>query len=91
MLINPNLTAEQVAQMPSGEKLELLRRHPLQAVMFFERRLDSFQRNVIMGKDKPLGTVKDYWMRIEFQMRGSPHVHSFWWIEGAPKVDTVEG
>ena len=44
-----------------------------------------------MGKDKPLGTVKDYWMRIEFQMRGNPHVHSFWWIEGAPKVDTVEG
>ena len=44
-----------------------------------------------MGKDKPLGTLKDYWMRIEFQMRGSPHVHSFWWIEGAPKADTVEG
>ena len=38
-----------------------------------------------------MGTVKDYWMRTEFQMRGSPHVHSFWWIEGAPKADTVEG
>ena len=24
-------------------------------------------------------------------MRGSPHVHSFQWINGAPKVDTVEG
>ncbi len=24
-------------------------------------------------------------------MRGSPYVHSFWWIEGAPNVDTVEG
>jgi len=44
-----------------------------------------------MGKDKALGKVKDYWMRIEFQMRGSPHVHSFWWIDGAPNVDTVEG
>ena len=91
MLIKPTLTSDAVAQMSPGEKLELLRRHPLEAVMFFERRLDSFQKNVIMGKDKPLGTVKDYWMRIEFQMRGSPHVHSFWWIEGAPKVDTVEG
>ena len=91
MLINPTLTADTVAQMSAGDKLELLRRHPLEAVMFFERRLDSFQRNVIMGKDKPLGNVKDYWMRIEFQMRGSPHVHSLWWIEGAPKLDTVEG
>ena len=44
-----------------------------------------------MGKDKPLGSVIDYWMRIEFQMRGSPHVHSFLWIDGAPKVSTVEG
>ncbi len=41
-LINPNLTPEAIAQMPSGEKLELLRRHSLETVMFFERRLDSF-------------------------------------------------
>ncbi len=91
MLINPTLTEEAVAQMSSADRLELLRRHPLQAVMFFERRLDSFQKNVIMGQEKPLGTIKDYWMRIEFQMRGSPHVHSFWWVEGAPKLDTIEG
>jgi len=32
-----------------------------------------------------------YWMRIEFQVRGSPHAHLFWWIKGAPKVDIVEG
>lgn len=44
-----------------------------------------------LGQEKPLGIVKDYWMRIKFQMRGCPHVHSFWWIEGAPKVDTVQG
>ena len=91
MLINRTLTADMVAQLSSGEKLELLKRHPLQAVMFFEHRLDSFLKNVIMGQEKPLGIVKDYWMRIKFQMRGCPHVHSFWWIEGAPKVDTVQG
>ena len=91
MLINPTLTPESVALLSSGEKLELLKRHPLEAVMFFERRLDSFIKNVIMSSDKPLGTVKDYWIRVEFQMRGSPHVHSFWWIEGAPQVETVEG
>ena len=90
-LINPTLTPETVTQLPSGEKLELLRRHPLEAVMFVERRLDSFIKNVINGPNKPIGNVNDHWMRTEFQMRGSPHVHSFWWIESAPKVDTVEG
>ena len=91
MQVAPGHTAEAVEQLSAGEKLELLKRHHLEVVMFFERRLDSFLKNVIMGQDKPLGTVKDHWMRIEFQMRGSPHVHSFWWIEDVPKIDTVEG
>ena len=90
-LINNNLTNEEISQMTSCQKLELLRHHPLHAVMFFERRLDSFINNIIKGSSKPLGNVNDYWLRIEFQMRGSPHVHSFWWIDGAPNLDSVEG
>ena len=54
-------------------------------------RLDSFINNIIKGSSKPLGNVNDYWLQIEFQMRGSPHVHSFWWIDGAPNLDSVEG
>ena len=80
MLIAPDHTAEAVEKLTAGEKLELLKRHPLQAVMFFECGLDSFLKNVINGQAKPLGTVKGHWMRIEFQMTGSPHVHAFWWI-----------
>ena len=90
-LIDNNLTNEEISQMTSCQKLELLRRHPLHAVMFVERRLDSFINNIIKGSSKPLGNVNDYWLRIEFQMRGSPHVHSFWWIDGAPNLDSVEG
>ena len=90
-LVDPNLSIEQIVQMTSSQKLALLRKHPLHAVMFFERRLDSFIKNVIMSNEQPLGVVKDHWMRIDFQMRGSPHVHSFWWIAGEPNVDTIEG
>ena len=39
ILINPTLTPDTVAQLSSGEKLELLRRHPLHAVMFFEHQV----------------------------------------------------
>ena len=60
MLVDPSLNLERIAQMPSSTKLEILRRHPIQVVMFFEHRLDSFLTNVIMGKIKPLGNVKDY-------------------------------
>ena len=87
MLIDPTVNVE---SMISSEKFEILRRHPVEAVMFFKRRLDCFISNIIMGKAKPLSDVKDYWIRIGFQIK-SPHVHSFWWIDGAPNVDTIEG
>ena len=33
----------------------------------------------------------DYFWRVEFQLRGSPHVHSLWWVKNAPDLQTVEG
>ena len=42
-----------------------------------------FQEIVLVG---PLGKTKYYALRIEFQERGSPHVHAFIWILDAPKI-----
>ena len=36
--------------------------------------------------DGPLGKTKYYALQVEFQERGSPHVHAFIWILNAPKV-----
>lgn len=42
--------------------------------------------NSVLGSDHhPIGIVKDFFHRIEFQQRGSPHVHMIIWIENAPK------
>ena len=42
--------------------------------------------------DGPLGKVKYHAIRIEFQVRGSPHVHSLLWIIDAPVLspDTLD-
>ena len=45
--------------------------------LHFERRWRALYRFVIKGPLKPLGIVKDYFARIEFQARGSPHLHMF--------------
>ncbi|KAG5683289.1 hypothetical protein PVAND_012577 [Polypedilum vanderplanki] len=37
------------------------------------------------------GKVIDYWWRIEFQKRGSPHLHLVVWIENPPSFETPEG
>ena len=46
---------------------------------------------MIKGTGQPIGEVLDFFWRIEFQLRGSPHVHSMWWIKDAPNLDTATG
>ena len=43
----------------------------------------SFKEIVLDG---PLGKVKYYVIRVKFQFRGSPHIHSFLWIVNAPVI-----
>ncbi|KAK3918328.1 Kinesin-like protein KIN-12C [Frankliniella fusca] len=52
----------------------------------------SFQDLLLVGLQiyiqevlEPKYKVIDYWYRIEYQHRGSPHVHGLFWFEGAPK------
>ena len=32
----------------------------------------------------PLGKIKDWFYRVEYQQRGSPHIHMLIWLENAP-------
>ena len=45
-----------------------------------------FLKEVIMLYANPIGKVKYYFYRVEFQMRGSPHTHCLFWIEDASKL-----
>ncbi len=40
-----------------------------------------------MSPSHPIGKTVDYFYRVEFQQRGSPHVHCLFWIENAPRID----
>ena len=48
----------------------------------FQYRVEAFFKEIIV--DGPLGKVIYYAIRVEFQVRGSPHIHSFLWILNAP-------
>ena len=47
----------------------------------FQYKIEVFFKEIIL--DGPLGKTKYYAIRIEFQERGSPHVHSIIWIFNA--------
>ena len=37
-----------------------------------------------MNELAPVGKMKDWFYRVEYQQRGSPHIHMLIWLEGAP-------
>jgi len=39
-----------------------------------------------MQKQSPLGKVNHYVIKVEFQFRGSPHIHAFIWINNPPQL-----
>ena len=83
---------EDVAALSFDEKSNWLRRNPVTAARHFQYRLNSFFRDVLKSKAKPLGEIVDYAIRVEFQSRGSPHAHCVLWVKDAPKygVDSDE-
>ncbi|VDI59074.1 Hypothetical predicted protein [Mytilus galloprovincialis] len=72
------------------EKCKILRCNPVTAARMFDHRFHLFLKTVIMSDAHPIGKVKDYFYRVEFQQRGSPHTHCLFWIEDAPKFEEDE-
>ena len=82
---------EDIELYPKQFKTKLMNRNPILTARHFSRRFNSFVDNVMLSSHKPLGTITQYFWRVEFQARGSPHIHSLWWVEGAPDMETEEG
>ncbi|KAF2889225.1 hypothetical protein ILUMI_16948 [Ignelater luminosus] len=59
--------------------------YPLEMVKTFYRRLAAFSTEFLHKKNDVFGEVEDYWMRIEYQNRGSLHARGLVWC----KLDTV--
>ena len=67
-----------------------MRADPLLTATHFERRFKALFQHVINGPDLPLGEVTDHFIRVEFQNRGSPHYHMFFWIANVTRTVTTE-
>lgn len=66
-------------EMPYTERVAALRDHPVLAARAFKSRLENTVKYIWQGKTKPIGDVIDFWIRLEFQNRGSLHAHIILW------------
>ncbi|XP_061170324.1 uncharacterized protein LOC133179634 [Saccostrea echinata] len=78
-------TDEEIDNMSWFEKSKLVQKDPITCTRYFDHRFRMFMNLVLRSDHHPIGFVKDFFYRIEFQQRGSPHVHMIVWIENAPK------
>ena len=71
-----NITDEEIDNLSYNEKCSLLNLNPVIVAKHFQHRVETFFKDVLLSNVKPIGKIVYYALRIEFQMRGSPHLHS---------------
>lgn len=54
-----------------------VKQDPLMTAIHFDRKWRALFKYVLKGSSKPLGEINDHFIRVEFQARGSPHLHLF--------------
>ena len=69
------------------EKTRLVQKDPVTCSRYFDHRVQEFLNTVLKNEIEPIGKVLDFFYRVEFQQRGSPHIHMLIWIENAPKLE----
>ena len=84
------LSRTDVIKMCIQGKRHYLCQNPLTGVCMFQHRLESFFSQYLLSSVHPLGHITDYVIKVEFQMRGSPHGHCLLWVKDAPKLIRIQ-
>ncbi|CAF1458321.1 unnamed protein product [Rotaria sp. Silwood1] len=88
VLENKVITLEEADNMSYEKKCDLIRKDPVTCVRYFEHRVKCLWE-ILSAPSGPFQgyELEDKYVRIEFQARGSPHVHALIWLKNAPKYD----
>ena len=68
-------------------RCNLLNQNPVLTARHFQYRVEVFFKEVQLHKNCCLGKIDNYVIKVEFQFRGSPHVHCFLWLSSAPVLN----
>ena len=77
---NRIITEQEVTQMSKAERNKIIKKYPIDVV----NHLDALFRHIILGLKKKMSLgqyhIEDYFYRVEFQQRGSAHIHCLFWL-----------
>lgn len=78
------ITDDQINELSYFERCQYLNLNPVLLARHFQYRVEVFFKEIVVNGQ--LGKVSYQAVRVEFQLRGSPHIHSFLWILNAPSL-----
>ena len=79
------LPQKDILKMNTANRSRYLHQNPITDVQMFQHRVEAFFSEYLLSDTHPLGHITDYVIKIEFQMRGSPHAHCLLWAKDAQK------
>jgi len=82
-----SITEMEASNLSYTEKADLIRKDPVTCMRHFDHRFKTFFKTVLESKQGIFSKNKltDYFTRLEFQARGSPHSHGLYWLENSPE------
>eukprot|EP01083_Nonionella_stella_P121367 364610_1 len=80
-VLMPDLSDDEISKLSRDDRKDMLNKDPVAAARHFAWRVEQFLKILLDDEICLLGgVVGDYIAKIEFQMRGSPHLHVILWM-----------
>ena len=84
LIDHKNYSEEELNNLTWDDRCRLIQSDPVTCARHFDYQFNTFLKDVLTSELAPVGKVKDWFYRVEYQLRGSPHIHMLIWLEGAP-------
>lgn len=78
----------EISRFDWDDRCRLIQGDPVTCARHFDYQVNEFLTNFLFSSAEPLGKISDWFYRVEYQQRGSPHIHMLIWLEDAPKFQT---
>ena len=65
-------------------KCRLIQSDPVTCARHFDYQFNMFLKQFLLSEIAPIGKIRDWFYRVEYQQRGSPHVHMLIWLQDTP-------
>ena len=76
-------TDEEIEEMTKEEKQRLILANPVTCARHFNHRTHLLFKEFLQSPGSPF-KLEEFFYRVEFQKRGSPHLHCLIWVKDAP-------